>query len=63
MSRVCAICEKTSNKANKVCFSNKHHRHHQRPNLQSVKTTVDGVTKRIKVCTSCLKADKVKRVY
>ena len=29
------------------------------PNLQSVKTVIDGKNKRIRVCTKCLKANKV----
>jgi large subunit ribosomal protein L28 len=32
-----------------------------RPNLQPVKTTVDGRPAKLKVCTACLKAGKVQR--
>jgi large subunit ribosomal protein L28 len=32
------------------------------PNLQSVKTKIKGTVKRIKICTSCLKAGKVEKV-
>ncbi|MGD9581513.1 MAG: 50S ribosomal protein L28 [Vampirovibrionia bacterium] len=63
MSRECEICGKRPLKANKISFSNKHHRHQQSPNLQSVKAMINGTPKRINVCTSCLKADKVQRVY
>jgi large subunit ribosomal protein L28 len=63
MSRVCEVCGKSGLKANKISFSNKHHRHRQMPNIQSIKAMVDGSPKRIKICTSCLKADKVKKVY
>ena len=31
------------------------------PNIQRVRATVDGTPKRLNVCTSCLKADKVTR--
>ncbi|WP_175041430.1 50S ribosomal protein L28 [Nocardia terpenica] len=31
------------------------------PNIQSVKTVVNGTSKRLNVCTSCLKAGKVAR--
>ncbi len=31
------------------------------PNLQSVKILVNGTPKRVRVCTSCLKAGKVER--
>jgi ribosomal protein L28 len=33
--------------------------HTQEPNLQTVKAVVNGVAKRIRVCTSCIKAGKV----
>lgn len=32
-----------------------------RPNIQPVKATVDGRPVKLKVCTACLKAGKVKR--
>ena len=32
-----------------------------RPNLQSVRTVVNGTPHRLKVCTKCLKANKVTR--
>ncbi|MCK7515989.1 MAG: 50S ribosomal protein L28 [Desulfobacterales bacterium] len=61
MSKQCEVCGKTPLKANKVSFSNKHHTYRQVPNLQSLKTCVNGTPKRIKVCTSCLKANKVQK--
>ena len=33
-----------------------------RPNLQSVRTTIDGENTRLRVCGKCLKAGKVQRV-
>jgi large subunit ribosomal protein L28 len=32
-----------------------------RPNIQSIRTVVNGTPKRVKVCTSCLKAGKIER--
>lgn len=63
MSRVCEVCGKRPIKANKVTFSNKHIRHTQVPNLQSVKVLLNGKPQRIKVCTSCLKAEKVQKIF
>jgi len=63
MSRTCEVCGKQALKTNKRCFSNKANRYFQIPNLQSVKITLAGVVKRAKVCTSCLKAGKVQKVY
>jgi large subunit ribosomal protein L28 len=31
------------------------------PNIQTVRTTVNGTPKRLKVCTSCIKKGKVQR--
>ncbi|MFA4991963.1 MAG: 50S ribosomal protein L28 [Candidatus Omnitrophota bacterium] len=31
------------------------------PNLQTVKANIKGVVRRIKVCTACIKAGKVKK--
>lgn len=62
MSKECAICGKVANKANKISFSHKANVHRQVPNLQSVKAVVDGQVKKVKVCTSCIKANKVKKV-
>ena len=70
MSRVCSICGKgpqfghnirhvhsgqwarRAPKTNKVWY----------PNIQSVRAIVNGMPKKIKVCTSCLKAGKVTKV-
>jgi len=59
MSRECEICGKTPLKAAKLTFSHKQNVHRQAPNLQSVKANLNGTVKRIKVCTSCIKAGKV----
>lgn len=61
MSVECEVCGKTSKKASKLSFSHKHHIYKQAPNLQSVKAVVNGTVKRIKVCTSCIKAGKVQK--
>ncbi|TDX52194.1 50S ribosomal protein L28 [Orenia marismortui] len=76
MARICEICGKGSNNANRVTRRGKAKKEggvgrnvtgianrKQRPNLQKVKAIVDGSPKRIKVCTSCLKAGKVERAY
>lgn len=59
MSRQCEICGKTPLKAAKISFSHKLNVHRQAPNLQTVKINDKGTVKRIKICTSCLSANKV----
>jgi len=61
MSIVCEICGKKKLKASKLSFSHKHHVYRQSPNLQSIKVNFNGVVKKVKVCTSCIKANKVKK--
>jgi large subunit ribosomal protein L28 len=62
MARRCAVCGKEPHTGNRVSHS--HHKTKRRfnPNLQKVRAMVSGSAKRIMVCTSCLKAGKVKRV-
>lgn len=33
-----------------------------KPNLQTVRAKVDGTVKRLRICTKCLRAGKVKKV-
>ncbi len=61
MSVECEICGKKKLKASKLSFSHKHKVYRQSPNLQSVKIDDNGTVRRVKVCTSCIKAGKVKR--
>jgi len=61
MSKQCDICSKKPLKACKVSFSNKHHIYRQEPNLQPVRAMVNGTVQKLKVCTSCIKANKVQR--
>ncbi len=61
MPRHCEVCNKQALRAKKVSFSNKHHTYKQQPNLQTVKAEINGTVKRVKVCASCIKANKVKK--
>ncbi len=61
MSKQCDVCGKAPLKAAKLTFSHKQIVKRQNPNLQEIKAVVNGVTKRIKVCTSCLRAGKVQK--
>ena len=61
MSNKCDICGKGAHKAAKLSFSHKQNVYRQSPNLQSVKVMQNGTVKTIKVCTSCLRANKVQK--
>lgn len=62
MSKQCEICGKKSLKAAKLTFSHKQIVKFQQPNLQEVRAVdKNGQTRKMKVCTSCLRAGKVKK--
>jgi large subunit ribosomal protein L28 len=61
MAKRCDICGKGRVFGNKVSFSNKKSNRSWAPNVRRVKAVVNGATKRINVCTKCLKAGKVER--
>jgi len=62
MSKECHVCGKTSIKAHKISFSHKAHVYRQNPNLQTIKVRFsNGTVKRVKVCTSCIRANKVQK--
>ncbi|MDP2959597.1 MAG: 50S ribosomal protein L28 [Longimicrobiales bacterium] len=62
MARVCSVCGKGPGSGNSVSHANNKTRRRWLPNLQTVKTVdADGERRRVRVCTSCISAGKVKR--
>jgi large subunit ribosomal protein L28 len=59
MSRQCDICGKGTIFGNTVSHSKNRQRRTWRPNIQAVKTMVGGTVITVKVCTRCLKANKI----
>ncbi|HOZ71482.1 MAG TPA: 50S ribosomal protein L28 [Spirochaetales bacterium] len=59
MSRQCDICGKGTITGNTVSKSKNRVRRVWRPNIQSVKTMIGGTVLTVKVCTRCLKANKI----
>jgi large subunit ribosomal protein L28 len=59
MANTCAICGKNRLIGNKVSHSNIKTKKAQQPNLQQVRAVVDGVVRRIRACTRCLRSGKV----
>ena len=57
----CQVCGKGPSTGNNVSNSQRRTKRTWQPNLQRVRALVDGSPKRIKVCTSCLKAGKVRK--
>ena len=60
MARTCYVCGKHPGSGNKVSHANNKSRRRWLPNLQTAKIIdVEGERRRVKVCTSCLSANKV----
>lgn len=62
MARRCDICGKGVTSGNNVSHSHLKSRRKWFPNIQTIKTTVKGVIKKIKICTRCLRSNKVQKV-
>ncbi len=61
MAAVCDVCAKRPGFGHNVPWSKKKTNRRWNPNIQRVRANVNGTAKRLNVCTSCLKADKVPR--
>ncbi|MEW6182775.1 MAG: 50S ribosomal protein L28 [Bacillota bacterium] len=61
MSKRCEICGKTITFGIQMSHSHIRSKRTWTPNLQRVKAIVDGIPKRIRVCTQCLRSGKVQR--
>ena len=61
MARVCSVCGKGPTTGNHVSHANNRVKRRWYPNLQTVRTMVAGEVKRVRVCTQCIKGNKVKK--
>jgi len=59
MAKVCEICGKKPMFGCNVSHAHNVSKRRFNPNLHSVRAKINGQTKKIRVCTSCLKAGKV----
>ncbi len=59
MAYKCEICGKQKVTGNNVSHSNRHTRSVWMPNLQTMKVIINGMVKRIRVCTNCIKSGKI----
>ena len=61
MSAVCEICGKAPGFGNNVSHSHRRTPRRWNPNIQIVRAMQGGTRRRVRVCTSCIKAGKVTR--
>ena len=59
MAMRCKICGKGPSFGNVISHANNTRRRRWNPNLQRVRAVVDGVRKRMRVCTSCIRSGRV----
>jgi large subunit ribosomal protein L28 len=57
----CYVCDKGIAYGNNVSHANNKTRRTWKPNLQVARVVIDGKITKVKVCTRCLHANKVRR--
>ena len=61
MANLCEVCGKSTSSGMNVSHSHIRTRKTWKPNIQRVRAVVDGATKKVNVCTRCLRSNKVTR--
>ena len=61
MAKVCEICKKKPMTGCNVSHANNHTKRRWLPNLQSVRVNINGETKRMRVCTRCIRSGKIEK--
>lgn len=61
MAKQCAICKKKTVTGRSISHAHNVTSRTWQPNLQRVRAVVDGTTKRIWVCTRCLRSGKIQK--
>ena len=59
MASVCELCGKGPSWGMNVSHSHRRTKRRWNPNIQRVRASVNGATKRMNVCTGCIKSGKV----
>jgi len=62
MSRVCDICGKGPLNGNYRSHAMNATKRKFYPNIQKIRAEIQGVIRGVKICTSCLKTNKIKKI-
>lgn len=62
MARRCEVCGRGPGYGNRISHAHNVTRRRWHLNLQRVRVRVNGVQKRLKVCTACLRSGRVQKV-
>ena len=63
MAASCFVCKKASGVGMSVSHSHIRTKRRWKPNLQNFKTKIAGQVKTVRVCTKCIKAGKLMKVF
>ncbi len=61
MARVCDVCGKGPQFGNRVSHAHNVTKRRWNVNLQTVRANVNGTHRKLRVCASCIKANKIAR--
>ena len=61
MAKVCEVCGKGPQFGNRVSHAHNVTKRRWNVNLQNVHAVINGASKHVRVCTSCIRAGKVVR--
>ncbi|MCL6590227.1 MAG: 50S ribosomal protein L28 [Firmicutes bacterium] len=61
MSNRCSVCGKDYQTGNLVSHSNIKTHHRWKANIRSVRALVNGSARRVRICTRCLRSNKIQR--
>lgn len=61
MSNRCSVCGKDFQTGNLVSHSNIKTHHRWKANIRTVHAIVNGTARRIRVCTRCMRSNRVQR--
>ncbi len=61
MAKVCSVCGKGTIAGSSISHAVNHTKRKFKPNLRSVRTKVNGTSKRVLVCAACLRSGLVER--
>ncbi|TFG53650.1 MAG: 50S ribosomal protein L28 [Gemmatimonadales bacterium] len=59
MARVCSVCGKGPTTGHNKSHANNRTKRRWNPNLQTVRVVVQGQPKRVRVCTRCIRSQKI----
>lgn len=62
MAQVCDVCGRGPQFGNRISHAHNVTKRRWNVNLQSVKALLKGATRRLRVCTSCIRSGKVQKV-